>query len=164
MIASRKLSDLVPKVALIVEKFIEACREAGYEIIVTCTYRDDESQNALYAIGRTIKGECVTAQRPMGRTVTNAKGGESFHQYKVAIDIVVLRHGKAVWDTSGDGIDDNPADDETDNLELWQRVGAIGESVGLTWAGRWVKMKEYAHFQYTGGLTLKDFQNGRTLG
>ena len=64
-----------------------------------------------------------------------------------AFDVVPLRNGKPVWGTSGDGIDDNPADDNTDDLELWQRIGQIGESLGLEWAGRWKTMREFPHFQ-----------------
>ena len=33
----------------------------------------------------------------------------------------------------------------------------------VEWAGRWTRFKELAHFQYTGGLRLVDFQNGKTL-
>jgi peptidoglycan L-alanyl-D-glutamate endopeptidase CwlK len=47
--------------------------------------------------------------------------------------------------------------------DLWNKVGTTGESCGLEWAGRWKKFKEMAHFQYTGGLTLTDLQNGKTI-
>ena len=141
MINSRNLNDLHPKVKPMVEEFIQKCADNGIDLLVTSTYRDHESQNALYAQGRTTPG----------KKVTNAKGGQSWHNWRVAVDIVPMRNGKPVWGTSGsDG-------------ELWEQVGQIGESVGLEWAGRWKTFKEYAHFQYTGGLTLKDFQNGATL-
>lgn len=141
MINSRKLEDLHPKVKKMVEEFIKKCDENGIDLLVTSTYRDHESQNALYAQGRTAPG----------KKVTNAKGGQSWHNWRVAVDVVPLRNGKPVWGTSG-------AD-----WELWEAVGNIGESVGLEWAGRWKTFKEYAHFQYTGGLTLADFQAGKTL-
>ena len=141
MINSRKLEDLHPTVRAKVQQFIQKCDEAGIDLLVTSTYRDHESQAELYAQGRT---------KP-GKIVTKAKPGQSWHNWKVAVDVVPLRNGKPVWGTAGaDG-------------ELWQKVGEIGESVGLEWAGRWKTFKEYAHFQYTGGLTLADFQNGRTF-
>jgi hypothetical protein len=60
----------------------------------------------------------------------------------------VLRHGKLVWGTGGNGIDNDPTDDDTDDLELWQRAGAIGKGIGLEWAGDWPKGKrEFPHFQ-----------------
>ena len=55
-----------------------------------------------------------------------------------------LRNGKPVWGTTGE------------DGKLWKRIGATGKSVGLEWAGDWVSMKEYPHFQYSQGLTLKD--------
>ena len=141
MINSRKIEDLHPKVAALCREFLERCEEAGVDVMITSTYRDKESQNELYAQGRT---------KP-GNKVTNAKGGQSFHNWKVAFDVVPLRNGKAVWGTSGE------------DGKLWKQLGEIGESLGLEWAGRWVSFKEYPHFQYTGGLKLADFQAGKTL-
>jgi peptidoglycan L-alanyl-D-glutamate endopeptidase CwlK len=72
------------------------------------------------------------------------------HNYRLAYDVVPLRNGKPVWGTSGeDGV-------------LWQKVGALGVEQGLEWAGNWVKFKESAHFQWTGGLTLAELQAGKT--
>lgn len=137
MINSRKLEDLAPPVRKKVEMFIAACEAAGIDILITSTYRDHEAQDELYKKGRTIPGN----------KVTNAKGGQSFHNWRVAFDFVPLENGKPDWN----------------DIELFTRCGEIAERCGLEWAGRWTKFKEYAHCQYTGGLTLADFQNGRTL-
>lgn len=136
MINSRKIEDLHPHVASLCRKFIEQCKEAGVEVLVTSTYRDHESQNALYAQGRTAPGKIVT----------KAKGGQSFHNHKVAFDVVPLVNGKAIWNDEG----------------LWRKIGQIGQEVGLEWGGNW-KFQDKPHFQYTGGLTLADFQAGKTL-
>ena len=137
MINSRSLSDLNPKVAAMCSEFINRCKEKNIDILITSTFRDAESQNALYAQGRTAPG----------KKVTNAKGGQSFHNWKVAFDFVPIVGGKACWN----------------NDELWTKCGEIAEGVGLEWAGRWKTFKELAHCQYTGGLTLHDFQQGKTL-
>lgn len=137
MINSRKITDLNPRVQPLCRAFIAACTADGIEVIITSTYRDKASQNALYAQGRTTAGPIVT----------NAKGGQSFHNYAVAFDFVPVSNGKAIWN----------------NTALWRRCGRIAESVGLEWAGRWVKFKEMAHCQYTGGLSLADFQAGKIL-
>jgi peptidoglycan L-alanyl-D-glutamate endopeptidase CwlK len=139
MISSRSLSDLLPPARTRAEAFLAACKREGIELLVTSTYRDNESQAALYAQGRTTRGAIVT----------NAKPGQSYHNWRVALDIVPLRAGKPVWGTTG-----------TD-WTLWARVGALGESCGLEWAGRWKSFREYAHFQYTGGLTLAQLQAGQ---
>jgi peptidoglycan L-alanyl-D-glutamate endopeptidase CwlK len=154
MINSRKIDDLHPIVLKKCLDLIHECKDKGIDLIITSTYRDAECQNALYAQGRT---------KP-GNKVTNAKAGQSYHQWRVAFDVLPIRNGKPVWGTSGNGIDTDPTDDDKDDLELWQRIGQIGKSLGLEWAGDWKgKFKEFPHFQFTGGLTLADFQEGKTL-
>jgi peptidoglycan L-alanyl-D-glutamate endopeptidase CwlK len=141
MISSRNLNDLHPAVAMKARAHLKACADEGIDIIVTCTYRDAEEQERLYAIGRTKPGS----------KVTNAKAGQSFHNYRLAYDVVPMRNGKPVWKTTGE------------EGKLWERVGELGEAQGLEWAGRWVKFRETAHFQYTGGHTLQHFQKGNSL-
>jgi peptidoglycan L-alanyl-D-glutamate endopeptidase CwlK len=141
MINSRKIDDLHPIVIKKCLDHIHACKQEGIDLLVTSTYRDGESQNELYAQGRT---------KP-GKIVTNAKAGQSYHNWKVAYDVVPLRFGKPVWGTSGE------------DGELWKKVGELGKAQGLEWAGDWKKFKEFPHFQFTGGLTLADFQEGKTL-
>jgi len=136
MVNSRKIDDLTPKTATLCRAFIDSCKQHGIDVIITSTYRDNESQNALYAQGRTSKGKIVT----------NAKAGKSFHNYRCAFDFVPVINGKAQWDDIG----------------IFQKCGEIAKSVGLEWAGDWKAFKEYAHCQYTGGLTLADLQKGKT--
>lgn len=135
MTNSRKLDDLLPIVATKARALLSAAKRDGIELLVTSTYRDAECQDALYAQGRTTPG----------RRVTNAKGGQSWHQYRVAIDIVPLVAGKAIWD----------------DRRIWTRIGELGESVGLEWAGRWKSFPESPHFQFTGGLTMAQLKQGK---
>jgi len=141
MINSRKLSDLNHFVEKKANDFILTCECNQIQIIVTSTYRDADAQALLYAQGRTSPG----------RKVTNARPGYSMHNYRVALDVVPLRAGKPVWRTSGE------------DGKLWKKVGEIGKSCGLEWAGEWKFFKEYPHFQYTGGLTVNDFIEGKML-
>lgn len=135
MINSRSLDDLLPAVKERVERFIASAKEQGIDILVTSTYRDNESQNALYAQGRTTAG----------RIVTNAKAGQSFHNFRCAVDVVPLVNGKPQWDVAD---------------PIWKTVGELGKKEGLEWAGEWVKFTEFPHFQYTGGLNLAQLQRG----
>jgi peptidoglycan L-alanyl-D-glutamate endopeptidase CwlK len=135
MINSRSLDDLLPAVKERVERFIASAKTEGIDLLVTSTYRDNESQNALYAQGRTASG----------KVVTNAKAGQSFHNYRCAVDVVPIVNGKPVWDTS---------------YQVWQTIGKLGKEAGLEWAGEWKTFKEMAHFQYTGGLSLAKLQKG----
>ncbi len=141
MINSRKLEDLTPDTRRKVFAFREACRAAGVDLLVTSTYRDAESQAALYAQGRTAPGKIVT----------NAKPGQSWHNWRCAVDVVPLRNGKPVWGTAGE------------DGKLWEQVGKLGEAAGLEWAGRWKSFKELAHFQNAQGKTLAQLQAGEKL-
>lgn len=135
MVNSRSLSDLLPVVQKKARALLAAAKAEGIDLLVTSTYRDAECQDALYAQGRT---------KP-GRKVTNARGGQSWHQFRVAFDVVPLISGKAVWN----------------DQRLWKRIGELGESVGLEWAGRWTTFRESPHFQFTGGLTMADLKKGK---
>ena len=135
MIDSRSLDDLHPAAKSRAVKFQAACKAAGIDTLIYCTYRDNEMQDFLYAKGRTTPGPIVT----------NAKAGESFHNFKLGYDFVPMIGGKPQWS----------------DAKLYTRCGEIAEKVGLEWAGRWVSFKEMAHCQYTGGLTIKDLQAGK---
>ena len=132
MINSRRIDDLELIVAAKCRAFVAACAAVGIDVIITSTYRDAESQNALYAQGRTTPG----------KKVTNAAGGDSFHNWRVAFDFVPVSNGKAVWDDAA----------------LWERCGVIAEKVGLEWGGRWKRFADRPHCQDTGGLTIAEYK------
>jgi len=141
MIYSRKVSDLDVRPMEICFRHIEACKAAGIELLVTSTYRDAEAQAVLYAIGRTTQ-----LSRPR---VTDAKPGESWHNYRCAWDVVPLVNGKAVWAATD---------------PVWAEILKIGKQVGADRGPKW----ELAHFQVVpAGLTLLDaadrFHNAGTV-
>jgi peptidoglycan L-alanyl-D-glutamate endopeptidase CwlK len=138
MINSRSLDELLPQVKSRVDAFIQACKDKGIDILVTSTYRDLESQDILYEQGRSTPGKIVT----------NARGGDSYHNWRCAVDIVPIIGGKPDWDGS------HP---------VWAEIGKIGEECGLEWAGNWKSFKELAHFQYTGKLTLAQLKEGAVI-
>ena len=137
MINSRSIKDLHPKVQELCYKFLNKCDEQGITILITSTFRDNESQDVLYAKGRTTKGS----------KVTNAKAGQSFHNWRLAFDFVPVKDGKAEWN----------------DIELFNKCGHIGESVGLEWGGRFKRLKDLPHFQYTCGHDITYFQSGGEL-
>lgn len=137
MINSRRIEDLTPETARLCQALLEKCAAEGIDLIVTSTYRDFASQTALYNQGRTPESKARGE-----KIVTNAKAGRSFHNYRVAFDVVPVVGGKAVWN----------------NEVLWNRIGAIGKNLGLEWAGDWKSFKEKAHFQLP-GLSLDELQS-----
>jgi peptidoglycan L-alanyl-D-glutamate endopeptidase CwlK len=135
---SRSLLDLVPPVRERAEAFLSNCKSAGIDVLIYCTYRSPEEQDELYKIGRTLPGKIAT----------NARGGQSWHNFHAAFDFVPMIGGKPQFN----------------NKTLYAKCGAIAESVGLEWAGRWTgSLKETAHCQYRGGLTLAEANSGKTI-
>ena len=121
--ASRSLNDLQPQFRQRFADWHKAAEEAaGVDLLITCTYRSPAEQDALYAIGRT---------KP-GRKVTNAKAGESAHNFGLALDFVPMVNGKPVWDEGHDA---------------WRKAGNLAASYGLEWAGTWTRFREYPHVQ-----------------
>jgi peptidoglycan L-alanyl-D-glutamate endopeptidase CwlK len=97
-------------------------------------------EDALYAQGRTEPG----------KKVTNAKGGQSIHNYGFAVDICLTIDGKeASWDTAKDWDNDGIAD--------WQEAVKIFAKHGWNWGGNWKTFKDMPHFDKIG------FDNWRTL-
>lgn len=112
----------------------------------THTLRTFAEQDALYAQGRTKKGS----------KVTNAKGGQSYHNYGLAIDIALLvdKDGDgsfetASWDTKTDFDGDKKAD--------WQEIVAIFKRYGYEWGGDW-RFVDAPHFQKSYGHSIVTLQ------
>lgn len=123
--ASRRLEDLHPDIQYLAAKHIVLCHAEGIELLIYCTFREPKEQEELYAIGRTKPGRKVTWTR-------KSKHNETMDGKPAAMayDCVPIVKGKAVWD----------------NQELYRKVAEIGESLGLTWGGRW-KGKDSPHFE-----------------
>lgn len=131
MVNSRAISDLHPCLQRGCNELIKRLKSSGYQVLVTQTLRDSEYQNYLYAQGRT---------RP-GSVVTNAKGGSSMHNYGLAFDICQNIKGK-----------------EYANDKLFADSGQIWTEMGGVWGGNFKSIKDTPHFEFTGGLTLKELQ------
>lgn len=131
-----RIAELLPSVADRARALMAACEEEGITLGITSAYRTVEEQNRLYQIGRT----------KLGRVVTNAQGGQSWHNWRRAFDVCLLVSGKPVWE-GGPVV-----------FHAWNIVGERGEKLGLEWGGRF-KRVDRPHFQFREGLSLKDVQN-----
>lgn len=103
----------------------------GSRLRFAYVYRSNELQDKLYS------------QRPK---VTNAKGGQSIHNYGLAFDIVLLydndKNGtfeEASWSMIKDYDKDGKAD--------WMEVVAYFKGKGWEHGGDWKNFKDYPHFQ-----------------
>lgn len=99
--------------------FIEELEETfDTTLRVVQAFRSFKQQDELYAQGRS------DTSKPK---VTNARGGESFHCYGLAVDIIPLSGTcQPQWNYD------------------FEKFKPIAEKYGLTWGGSW---KDYDHYE-----------------
>lgn len=85
-----------------------------------------------------------TEYRSMGRRYTRTVAGRSKHQYGLAVDVVPVVNSVPQWR----------------NIKLWRKIGPIGERLGLRWGGRWRKLFDPGHFEWTGGTASHNLAQG----
>ncbi len=128
--SAKVIATLLPSVQARFTAFYEAANSAmkphGLSVRFISGTRSYEEQTALYAKGRTAPGP----------KVTNAKAGESFHNFRIAVDCGIFK-GKTY-------LPESPA---------YSWLGPIGDACGLEWGGKW-KTPDKPHFQYKTGLTM----------
>ena len=122
------------------------CKKQGVEIVVTSTYRSDIEQDLLFLQpydGKDNDGDGLIDEA--NEKVTNAKAGQSLHNWRVAFDVVPIVKGKADYS----------------NNALWSKIAQIGHGIGLEAGADWTTFPDKPHFQYTLGHTWQDFKAGR---
>lgn len=128
---SRNVVELHPVLQQRVRQLIDLCAKNGISIGISECVRTVAEQDALYAKGRTKSGKIVT----------NCKGVSysSMHQWGVAFDFYLK------MDVDRDG---QTTDDAFNNAtRLFNKVGELGQSIGLEWGGSWKSFKDLPHFQ-----------------
>ena len=122
MLNSRDISLLRPDVEANCRKWLERCKAAGLNVLITNTVRDREYQEYLYAQGRTRPGSIVTN----GRTPT-------FHA-----------------DTAGLAFDfcKNVKGHEYDDTEFFKKAAMIAKEMGFSWGGDWKSFPDMPHIQW----------------
>lgn len=132
------LSALDPYVRTLAQRFLTLCAQNGLQITIISVFRSWDDQDALYAQGRTAPGPIVT----------DAMGGDSYHNWGLAFDCAPLTNGIVDYN----------------NKALFTRMGRLGEQVGLEWGGNWTTYKialiDMPHFQYTFGLSTQALLDG----
>ena len=137
MIDSRDILELHPALARGARELIVRMGAAGFGAVgISSTYRCFERQNQLFEQGRTTPGQIVT----------NARGGQSMHNYRLAFDIFQNIRGQ-----------------EWNNPRFFETGGRMWQEMGGEWGGSWTTFVDRVHMQYTGGLTLAQLQRGLVL-
>lgn len=118
--------ELHPKLAKKIEKVLIDAQKEGLNVFLFEGYRSIQKQNKLFK---------------SGRGVTNASGGNSFHNYGLAADIVFYdKKGNPSWA----------------NHHNWKRLGEIGKQYGLKWGGDFRNIKDLTHFEHHPDMSLRD--------
>ncbi|MFD0862491.1 M15 family metallopeptidase [Sungkyunkwania multivorans] len=132
---NRRIRNLHPIIRDKVSGAINRLDRMGIKVRITKDghFRSFELQDELYAIGRT-----KDLHLPK---VTNARAGESWHNYALAVDVVEIKNGKALWS--------NPR---------WEIIAREFEREGFEWGGRWTR-KDRPHFQFRNGLSISQAKN-----
>lgn len=123
-----RIQLLHPRIREDATKFITEAEDAlGITLRITQGLRTIAEQNAIYAQGRT---------KP-GKIVTNAKGGSSYHNYGLAIDLVEIKGGKANWNFK------------------YELLLPFSKKYGFTWGGNFKSIIDKPHFEKTFGLNWR---------
>jgi peptidoglycan L-alanyl-D-glutamate endopeptidase CwlK len=117
---AEKLESVNPILAEKARNLLALAKTAGYQLRVIQAVRTFAEQDALYAQGRSRKGPIVT----------NARGGQSWHNFGMAVDFAFIVGGQISWED-----------------KLYSRIGQWADIAGLDWGGNWHKFKDLPHVQ-----------------
>ncbi len=138
----QRANALHPKLRAEVIQTANELAEKGLIFRIVQGFRSIAEQNAIYAQGRTIPGKIIT----------NAKGGQSYHNYGLAIDfaIDILDSNGNVTSVSFDTNVDSDHDGNKDFMEVINAFGLKGWQSGMFW-----KFKDTDHLEKTFGLSFQ---------
>jgi peptidoglycan L-alanyl-D-glutamate endopeptidase CwlK len=111
--SEKNIATLVPDAQEAARKWLAACLAAGFRVRIIDGSRTWADQDALYAKGRTAPGAIVT----------NARGGQSWHNFGLAWDF-------GIFGPAGEYFDEHP-----DYLACAKIAAAHGLESGAFWTG-----------------------------
>lgn len=132
-LSSNSINTLDRYVAALTRRFLELTKQNNLDVRVYNTFRSWDEQDRLYSQGRTAPGSIVT----------NARGGDSYHNWGLAFDAAPYENGKISNDQA-----------------KYRKMGQLGQQAGLEWGGNFISIVDLPHFQYTFGLGTWDLLNG----
>ncbi len=126
---NERIQFLHPKAIPVFTSFIDKA-EKDLDIIIRITdgFRSFDEQSKLYARGRTEPGPVLT----------NAKSGQSYHNYGLAIDLVVMENNKPNY-----GYDNS-------------KIAEIGKEYTIVWGGTFLHLSDRPHFELSFGHSVKE--------
>ncbi|MDP1460112.1 peptidoglycan-binding protein [Bacillus wiedmannii] len=132
--SSNNLNALNPYVEVLAKKLLDLTQTNGLNVRVTSTFRSWDEQDRLFSQGRWQPGQIVT----------NARGGESYHNWGVAFDVAPYKDNIITWDDTSTFIE----------------IGYLGARLGLKWGGTFTSLVDYPHFEYSFSLSTWNLLTG----
>lgn len=129
----KRIKTLHPKIrAKVTEFIIRADKELGIKLRVASALRTFEEQTELYNKGRTTSGKIVTY----------ARAGSSLHNYGLAIDVVEIKNGSALWNSPNEA-----------------QISNLGKSIGFEWGGDWKSFTDKPHYEMKFGKSVQTLKS-----
>jgi hypothetical protein len=122
--SEKRLSAVHPKLAVKVRELFADLSALGFTYEVVQGLRTYAEQDKLFAQGRTAPGPVVT----------KARGGESNHNFGLAVDVCPYHNGKLDWNYRAGFL----------------ALDAAAEKAGLMWGGDWKKFLDLPHLELPG--------------
>jgi peptidoglycan L-alanyl-D-glutamate endopeptidase CwlK len=113
-----QIAKIHPTLAEKAAQILQMAVAEGFHVRVSQGFRSFAEQDQLFK------------KRPK---VTNARGGQSMHNYGLAVDFVFIVNDKVSWDE-----------------KLYKNIGRWAEKVGLEWGGSWTRFVDLPHVQLKG--------------
>lgn len=123
--SKKRLLAVHPELAYRVRLVIDTLEFMKHQFEVVQGLRTFAEQDALFAKGRTKPGPIVT----------RARGGQSNHNYGMAVDLCPFVNGKPDWNAP---------------LKVWSLLGSEARNYGLEWGGDWKKFIDKPHIEMPG--------------
>jgi hypothetical protein len=130
--SEKRLKVIHPALSDAVRRMLGTLERRGLVVEVVQGLRTFAEQDALYAQGRT---------RP-GAIVTRARGGESNHNFGLAVDLCPFVEGRPDWNAP---------------IQTWALIGEVAAAQGLEWGGAWAKFLDKPHVQLP-SMSVKECQ------
>lgn len=129
---SRRIEDLNPTFQPMVRQLLDSGQQTilstGWIFFITDGFRSFDEQTSLYAQGRT---------KP-GKIVTNAKAGQSPHNYGLGVDLAFQKHGVLSYDK-----------------QLYDKIYPIARNLGFELGVDWTNFIDKPHFEHPNWKQLK---------
>lgn len=117
----------------VLKVFEAALYKSGIKVKRVSGFRSYAEQDALYSRGRTKPGP----------KITNGRGGQSWHNFGLAMDYAFIVNKKVTW------------------VGPWPEFGRLAVQCGLEWGGNFDVFPDRPHVQMRHGKSLREMRESK---